>query len=76
MLSSRTLQLLVLAIGNHRNEVTKMKGKLIYTLAFSDISLRDVPRVGGKNASLGELYNSLKSKGIGALDGYATTPEA
>ena len=50
-----------------------MKHKLIYTLAFSDITLQDVPRVGGKNASLGELYSSLKSKGIGALDGFATT---
>ncbi|HEX3280119.1 MAG TPA: phosphoenolpyruvate synthase [Pyrinomonadaceae bacterium] len=53
-----------------------MKHKLIYTLAFSDITLQDVPRVGGKNASLGELYNSLKSKGIGALDGFATTADA
>jgi pyruvate, water dikinase len=28
----------------------------LYTLAFGEISLRDVGRVGGKNASLGELF--------------------
>jgi phosphoenolpyruvate synthase/pyruvate phosphate dikinase len=27
-----------------------------YTLDFSDIRMSDVPRVGGKNASLGELF--------------------
>ena len=58
------------------NEVMKMKHELLHTLDFGDITLKDVPRVGGKNASLGELYNSLKSKGIGALDGFATTADA
>jgi pyruvate, water dikinase len=58
------------------NEVTKMKEKLNYTLDFSNITLKDVARVGGKNASLGELYNSLKSNGLGALDGFATTADA
>ncbi len=29
-------------------------------LDFSEIALGDLPRVGGKNASLGEIYNSLK----------------
>jgi pyruvate,water dikinase len=53
-----------------------MKHELLYTLNFGDITLKDVPRVGGKNASLGELHNSLKSKGIGALDGFATTADA
>lgn len=32
---------------------------------FSDITLRDVARVGGKNASLGELFHVLKPKGVG-----------
>jgi pyruvate,water dikinase len=32
--------------------------------------------VGGKNASLGELFNALKAKGIGVLDGFATTADA
>ena len=50
--------------------------QLIYTLNFSEIGLKDVTRVGGKNASLGELFNSLKAKGVGVLDGFATTADA
>jgi pyruvate,water dikinase len=47
-----------------------------WILDFADISLTDVPRVGGKNASLGELYRALTSKGVGVLDGFATTADA
>ncbi len=47
-----------------------------YTLDFSEISLKDLGKVGGKNASLGELYNSLKPKGVNVLDGFATTADA
>jgi len=50
--------------------------ELCYTLNFEEISLKDISRVGGKNASLGELYNSLKPKGVGVLDGFATTADA
>ena len=45
-------------------------------MTFIDIALRDVPRVGGKNASLGELFRGLKPKGVGVLDGFATTADA
>jgi pyruvate,water dikinase len=41
-----------------------------------DISLGDVASVGGKNASLGELFRALKPKGVGVLDGFATTAHA
>src|SRR6478672_10595670 len=47
-----------------------------YTLAFEQLRMKDVSRVGGKNASLGELFNNLKPKGIGVLDGFATTADA
>ncbi len=47
-----------------------------YVLDFADISLTDVASVGGKNASLGELFRSLKPKGVGVLDGFATTADA
>lgn len=50
--------------------------QLIYTLNFSEISLKDIGRVGGKNASLGELFNSLRPKGVGVIDGFATTADA
>lgn len=46
------------------------------SLTFSEIRMRDLPRVGGKNASLGELFNALKSKGVGILDGFALTTDA
>jgi pyruvate,water dikinase len=51
-------------------------GQLIYTVNFAEIGLKDISRVGGKNASLGELFNSLKPKGVGVLDGFATTADA
>ena len=50
--------------------------ELTYTVDFESISLRDVSKVGGKNASLGELFNSLKPLGVNVLDGFATTADA
>ncbi len=50
--------------------------ELCYTLNFDEITLKDISRVGGKNSSLGELYNALRSKGVGVLDGFATTADA
>jgi pyruvate, water dikinase len=46
------------------------------TLNFSEIRMKDVPLVGGKNASLGELFSALKPRGIGVLDGFAITTDA
>ena len=54
----------------------KITKQLIYTLNFAEIGLKDTARVGGKNASLGELFNSLSARGIGVLDGFATTADA
>lgn len=51
-------------------------GQLSYTMNFAEIRLKDIGRVGGKNASLGELFNSLKPKGVGVPDGFATTADA
>jgi pyruvate,water dikinase len=48
----------------------------LYTLDFHEISLRDVPQVGGKNASGGELFNALGPLGVGVVDGFATTSAA
>ena len=42
---------------------------------FSEISIQDLPLVGGKNASLGEMFSQLTSKGILAPDGFAITAE-
>jgi pyruvate,water dikinase len=38
--------------------------------------MADVPRVGGKNASLGELLGQLSSLGLNVPDGFATTADA
>jgi pyruvate,water dikinase len=43
---------------------------------FEDLSKEDVSRVGGKNASLGEMIRMLKDEGIRVPDGFATTAEA
>src|SRR5688572_13355187 len=43
---------------------------------FGDISIEDVPLVGGKNASLGEMYRELTSKGVKVPNGFAITAEA
>jgi pyruvate,water dikinase len=40
---------------------------------FSDIGLDDIGVVGGKNASLGEMYNQLTPKGVHVPKGFATT---
>ena len=53
-----------------------MKPALAQIAWFEDVGRGDVPRVGGKNASLGELFNSLSARGIGVLDGFATTADA
>ncbi|MGN6325995.1 phosphoenolpyruvate synthase [Pseudolysinimonas sp.] len=45
-------------------------------LWFRDIGIDDVPRVGGKNASLGELIRALEPAGIRVPDGFATTADA
>ena len=47
-----------------------------FILRFSEIGMSDVARVGGKNASLGELFAALKPKGVGVLDGFAVTTDA
>ena len=43
---------------------------------FKDISLSDVPLVGGKNASLGEMYKYLAPKGVNLPNGFATTAQS
>ncbi|MDD3399465.1 MAG: phosphoenolpyruvate synthase [Candidatus Paceibacterota bacterium] len=47
-----------------------------YIIWFKDLSSKDVPRVGGKNASLGEMHENLAKKGIAIPDGFALTADA
>jgi pyruvate,water dikinase len=43
---------------------------------LEDVSREDVPSVGGKNASLGEMIRNLRSEGIRVPGGFATTAAA
>lgn len=43
---------------------------------FSELSINDVQSVGGKNASLGEMYCALSSKGVRVPNGFAITTHA
>jgi pyruvate,water dikinase len=47
-----------------------------YLRWFSELGLHDVALVGGKNASLGELYRALTPLGVKVPNGFATTAEA
>jgi pyruvate, water dikinase len=43
---------------------------------FKDIKIEDIPTVGGKNASLGEMYRELTGQGVKIPNGFAVTAEA
>jgi len=47
-----------------------------YTKFFNQLGIKDVPSVGGKNASLGEMYRKLTSQGVKVPNGFATTASA
>src|SRR3989339_1532478 len=45
-------------------------------LWFKEIEIKDVPLVGGKNASLGEMYSKLTAKGVSVPNGFSVTAAA
>ncbi len=47
-----------------------------YTLDVNQIGMQDISSVGGKNASLGQLFREIKPLGVAVLDGFATTVDA
>src|ERR1700675_2364190 len=47
-----------------------------YIRSFLEIGLDDVGLVGGKTASLGELYSALASEGVAVPNGFAVTADA
>jgi pyruvate, water dikinase len=47
-----------------------------YVRFFEEFGIADVPLVGGKNASLGEMYQHLSSAGVRVPHGFAITAEA
>ncbi len=53
-----------------------MKSTNPLVLDLSEVSADDVALVGGKCASLGELFRALRPRGVRCVDGFATTSEA
>jgi len=51
-------------------------GKRPYILWFDEIGLDDLPLVGGKNASLGEMRRELTKAGVNIPNGFAVTVNA
>ncbi|APE01862.1 phosphoenolpyruvate synthase [Alteromonas mediterranea] len=47
-----------------------------YVLWYQELGMHDVGRVGGKNASLGEMISNLANAGVQVPGGFATTAEA
>jgi len=56
-----------------RNDKKQIMRNILW---FSEIGINDVPKVGGKNASLGEMIGNLAVKGVSVPNGFATTAEA
>ncbi|MBR0129476.1 MAG: hypothetical protein IJM09_06650, partial [Neisseriaceae bacterium] len=44
-----------------------------FVIWFENLRMTDVDRVGGKNASLGEMISQLTEKGVRVPGGFATT---
>jgi len=47
-----------------------------YIIEFNQLTIDDVEKVGGKNASLGEMIGNLSSLGVSVPNGFATTADA
>ncbi|MFA6486700.1 MAG: phosphoenolpyruvate synthase, partial [Candidatus Magasanikbacteria bacterium] len=47
----------------------------MYIRWFKDLTIKDIPSVGGKNASLGEMYSKLTKKGVVVPNGFALTAD-
>ncbi|MEB3342424.1 phosphoenolpyruvate synthase [Okeania sp.] len=62
----------ILAI-QQRTASVKEKSLILW---FDELSINDIPLVGGKNASLGEMLQQLTPKGINIPNGFATTAYA
>jgi len=50
--------------------------ELRYVRFFEEFGIADVPFVGGKNASLGEMYRNLSAQGVRVPHGFAITADA
>lgn len=65
---------MVVAIPNRESMESSRENALV--LWFEEVGIADIPLVGGKNASLGEMIQQLTSKGVSVPTGFATTAYA
>ena len=49
---------------------------VVYKRWFTELGLDDIPLVGGKNASLGEMVHALSAVGVRVPPGFAITADA
>ena len=56
--------------------MSPIRTQVDYIRWFEELGLQDIPLVGGKNASLGEMYRELSSEGVKVPNGFAITAEA
>ena len=56
--------------------ITQPRTQVVLVKKFADITIDDIPSVGGKNASLGEMIRELGPKGVKVPDGFAITADA
>jgi len=61
---------------HHSNKTRSMGEMNEYTVGFESLGMDDVMRVGGKNASLGEMISGLSAAGVQVPGGFATTAGA
>lgn len=62
--------------STRRKPSRSSKRKTTFILWFDELGIADVPLVGGKNASLGEMYRKLKRKKVKVPNGFAVTAHA
>ena len=65
-----------LKVGSANKTNSKQPAPPQFIKWFADIGIKDVPLVGGKNASLGEMFRELTGKGVKVPNGFAVTAEA
>lgn len=49
---------------------------ITHTIEFSQLGMKDLDQVGGKNASLGEMISHLSTMGVSVPGGFATTADS
>jgi pyruvate,water dikinase len=60
----------------NRQQQLKSSQEQAFVLWFEEVGIADIPLVGGKNASLGEMIQQLTAKGVNVPTGFATTAHA